>query len=121
MMSAITGVKPEPMYTVMLPESSCPTWISSCTFTATIQNGRLVAALVNTKGRDVEKSVGTELRGEYGNRVSMQQRIITPNDGSKEFNGWKRSITSAKPKPPRLTSLNFNEAGQMSRSPSIPA
>ena len=48
----------------------------------------MVAVLLNTKGRDVEKAVGAELRGKYGNRASMQERIITPNSGSKEFNVW---------------------------------
>jgi hypothetical protein len=84
--AAITGVKPVPMYTVGLPQSSCPSWAQSiCVFTATMQDGRMVAAVIRTKGRDVEKAVGTELRGKYGNRVSMQQRIISPNNGSREF------------------------------------
>jgi hypothetical protein len=56
-----------------------------CSFYATIQNGRFIAARLRTKGRDVEASAGKELRGKYGQRASMQQRFITPNNGGSKF------------------------------------
>jgi len=91
MLSALTGVNLDAggeEFTVMLADSICPTWMTGCSFTATIRNGRFIAAYLNTKGRDVEKTVGAELQGKYGSRASMQQRIVTPNNGSKQFDVW---------------------------------
>jgi hypothetical protein len=87
--AAIMGVKPEAggptEVTIQLTPGNCPTWMDACSFNATIQNGRFVAARLGTKGRDVEAAVGKELRGKYGQRASMQQRFITPNNGGGKF------------------------------------
>src|SRR5207249_745915 len=67
---------------------NCPSWLNVCSFNGMFHNGRLVAAYLRTKGRTVETDVAKELRGKYGGRASMQQRFITPNNGSKEFQVW---------------------------------
>jgi len=74
--------------TLQLADANCPTWLDGCEFFAIMRNGRFVAARLRTKGRTVETAVSKELRGKYGERASMQQRFITPDNGSKEFQVW---------------------------------
>ena len=92
LVTALLGVNPDPgeptVVTIQLTEGNCPTWLNACTFNATIQNGRFVAAVLSTNGRDVEAAVGKELRGKYGQRASMRQRFITPNNGGAKFEVW---------------------------------
>jgi hypothetical protein len=92
LVTALLGVNPDPgeptVVTIQLTEGNCPTWLNACSFNATIQNGRFVAAVLSTKGRDVEAAAGKELRGKYGQRASMQQRFITPNNGGAKFEVW---------------------------------
>jgi hypothetical protein len=90
LLGAIVGAPPKPRddkteLTIYMAEPGCPTWLTTCTFLATVQGGRLVAAFLGTKGRGVERTVAAELRSKYGNRVSMQERIITPNNGAQQF------------------------------------
>jgi hypothetical protein len=59
--------------------------MNGCIFNATLQNGRFVATALKTTGRGVEATVAKELRGKYGQRASMQRRVITPNDGGSQF------------------------------------
>lgn len=89
--SAVVGPDPDPgagtAVEIQLTPSNCPTWME-CSFYATIQNGRFVAARLRTRGRDVEAAAGKELRGKYGQRASRQQRFITPNNGGSKFEVW---------------------------------
>ena len=48
----------------------------------------LVAVSLTTNGREGEPAVAKELQGKYGQRASMQQRFITPNNGSRDFEVW---------------------------------
>jgi hypothetical protein len=92
LVAAIVGANPDPgaptVVTIQLTPGNCPTWMDACSFDARIENGRFVAARLGTKGRDVEAAVGKELRGKYGQRASMQQRSISPNNGGATFEVW---------------------------------
>jgi hypothetical protein len=87
---AFVGADPAEManlVTIQVAQSNCPTWMD-CAVTGTLDNGLLIAVSLTTSGREVEAAVGKELRGKYGQRASMQQRFITPNNGSREFQVW---------------------------------
>ena len=75
------------LVTIQVAQSNCPTWMD-CAVTGTLDNGLLIAVALTTSGREVEAAVGKELRGKYGQRVSMQQRFISPNNGSRDFEVW---------------------------------
>jgi len=74
--------------TIALAKSSCPLWLTACTVTATLDRGALVAVSMTTDGPTVEAAVGKELRGKYGEKASMQQKFISPNNGEKKFEVW---------------------------------
>jgi hypothetical protein len=75
------------LVTIQVTQNNCPTWMD-CAVTGTLDNGLLVAVSLTTNGREVEAAVGKELRGKYGQRASMQQRFISPNNGSRDFEVW---------------------------------
>ena len=79
--------EPSNLVTIQVTQSNCPTWMD-CAVRGTLDNGLLVAVFLTTNGREVEAAVAKELRGKYGQRASMQQRFITPNNGSREFEVW---------------------------------
>jgi hypothetical protein len=75
------------LVSIQVTQNNCPTWMD-CAVTGTLDNGLLVALSLTTNGREVEAAVGKELRGKYGQRASMQQRFISPNNGSRDFEVW---------------------------------
>jgi len=75
------------LVTIQVAQSNCPTWMD-CAVTGTLDKGLLIAVALTTSGREVEAAVGKELRGKYGQRASMQQRFISPNNGSRDFEVW---------------------------------
>jgi hypothetical protein len=67
---------------IELDADSCPTWMSTCTVNATLQDGNLVRVELTTKGRGVEQVTGTELRGKYGPPTSSMPGTVTPDVGN---------------------------------------
>ena len=68
--------------TIQLNSDSCPAWMSSCTVNATLREGNLVRVELTTKGRGVEQTTGTELRGKYGSPTSSKVGSVTPDVGN---------------------------------------
>ena len=58
-----------------------------CAVTGTLDNGLLVAVSLTTNGREVGRPWARNCEASMG-RASMQQRLITPNNGSREFEVW---------------------------------
>lgn len=67
---------------VRLDDAHCPKWVTGCEANAILHDGILVYVAVNTKGRKVENSVNSELKGKYGPPTRIASGKITPDQGN---------------------------------------
>ena len=71
---------------ITLDEAHCPDWAGGlygiCNLKAILENGRLVAVTIETKGRSVEKAANAELKTKYGSPTGIFSGKITPDVGN---------------------------------------
>ena len=73
------------LVTVAIGKNSCPAWLAGCTATAILDEAnRLLAVSISTP-TNLDRDVREALSEKYGKRFSVQERHITPDNGSATF------------------------------------